>query len=284
MKIIPPYQITSEILNLINEATEYLILISPFVDFKNWDTIKTYLCNAQKRNVKITFYVRLDNENSKSWEQVEELGIKPRLIKNLHTKLYFNEKTGIVTSMNLLLSSSINAIEFGSIYNTNAELNELKEYVKKYLQPNIVEEKPSDEDLYFDKEKFTIILQNTLSNVFNRQTSCRWRNGVIEFDVFNSYYVEIDKVKNELQVSGRISQLEYDNFQTLAANEHRPKNTVLKLSDSCITLVRTNRLTSSKFDFLNVNEKKEIIELIVNFVNELGNYKDYCYKTSKASS
>jgi len=91
MKIIPPYQITSEILNLINEANEYLILVSPYVNFNNWEGIKTDIRNALKRNVKIFFYVRLQSENFTSWEQLEGLGITPKLIKNLHSKLYFNE-------------------------------------------------------------------------------------------------------------------------------------------------------------------------------------------------
>ena len=40
MKIIPPYQITSEILNLINEAEKYIVLVSPYVNFNNWERIK----------------------------------------------------------------------------------------------------------------------------------------------------------------------------------------------------------------------------------------------------
>ena len=96
MKFINPHQISSEILNLINEAGKYLVLVSPYVDFKNWDRIKVSILNAQKRGVQIVFYVRFDN--SKGWEQIEQLGIKPKLIKNLHAKLYFNEKWGVVTS------------------------------------------------------------------------------------------------------------------------------------------------------------------------------------------
>ena len=88
MKIIPPYQITSEILNLINESEKYIILVSPYVNFNNWDRIKVDILNAIKRGVRIEFYARLDNENFKSWEQIENLGIKPKLIKNLHAKLF----------------------------------------------------------------------------------------------------------------------------------------------------------------------------------------------------
>ena len=46
MKIIPPYQISSEILNLINQAEKYIVLVSPYVDFKSWGGIKQEIINA----------------------------------------------------------------------------------------------------------------------------------------------------------------------------------------------------------------------------------------------
>lgn len=39
-----------------------------------------------KRGVKIEFCTRLDNENFKSWEQMENLGLKPKMIKKLLIK------------------------------------------------------------------------------------------------------------------------------------------------------------------------------------------------------
>ena len=212
MKIIPPYQITSEILNLIHEAREYLILVSPYVNFNNWESIKIAIQNASNRNVKIKFYTRLDNENFKSWEQIEALNIQPKLVKNLHSKLYFNEKTGIVTSMNLLTSSHLNAIEFGAIYNTNEELEELKSYVKKYLEPTTEKEKPNDEELYIAKEKFQLLTQNFLSISLNRGISCKWQNGSIIINAKNTFYIHLDKVRNIFSVSGIVSALESENF------------------------------------------------------------------------
>ena len=96
MKIIPPYQITSEILNTINQAEKYIVLVSPYVNFTNWDRIKQDLINAMKRGVKVEFFTRFDSNNSQSWEQIELLGIQPKLIKNLHAKLYYSEKSAIV--------------------------------------------------------------------------------------------------------------------------------------------------------------------------------------------
>lgn len=281
MKIIPPYQITSEILNLINEAKEYLILVSPYVNFNNWERIKNDIENALKRNVKIKFYTRLDSENYKSWEQIEALGIEPKLIKNLHSKLYFNEKSGIVTSMNLLTSSNLNAIEFGAIYHTEEELKELKEFVKKYLEPNLEKEKPNDEDLYLAKEKFQIVLQNYLSNSLEQNVTIRWNNGNLSLNVKNQYSLSLDKVRNNFEIYGIISGVEHDNFGVFMTNSNL-KNVEVYLNSSSINAISKKSYTNNNFDFLTVAEKKEIMNIVLEFIKELTEFKSYCYINRKA--
>ena len=289
MKIIAPYQITSEILNLINESEEYLIIVSPYVNFKNWDRIKLDIANALKRNVAINFYTRFDTENFKSWEEIESLGIKPKLIKNLHAKLYFNEKSGIVTSMNLLTSSNLNAIEFGSIYDTDDELTELKSFVKKYLEPNLEKEKPNDDDLYLAKEKFDIVLSNYLSYYLNRSINCFWRNGVLNINANNQYFMTIDKVKNLFSISGVISADEKNNFGDFFSNNQDILDSTDIFCDGEIdamgsaVLLTKKSFTSNNFNYLNVSEKKEILTISWKFITELQKFKDSCYENKKAS-
>jgi len=283
MKIIPPYQITSEILNLINDANEYLILVSPYVNFNNWDRIKVDISNAIKRGVKIQFYARLDNENFKTWEQIEELGIKPKLIRNLHAKVYFNEKSGIVTSMNLLTSSNLNAIEFGSIYHTEDELSELQSFVKKHLEPNIESSKPNEEDMYFAKEKFHIILANYLSDRFNRGVSARWNNGTIEFNVNNQYYFNIDKGSNLVCLSGIISGLEYDNFDKFEEN-YQYSGFQIHASQNSIYLESTTKLSNSNLNYISNSEKKKLCKITSEFVENLTEFKQKCYSNHKAKA
>jgi hypothetical protein len=285
MKIIPPYQITSEILTLIHEADEYLILVSPYVNFSNWEGMKTAIQNALKRNVKIKFYARMDNENSKSWEQIETLGITPKLVKNLHSKLYFSEKTGIVTSMNLLTSSNLNAIEFGSIYNTAEELNELKNYVKKYLEPNIEKEKPNEEDLYIAKEKFQLLTQNFLDNHLNIRVSCYWKNGDLVINAKNTYYLNLNKVKNTFSIAGVVSGMESDNFSKFKDETNLSNLEMLKNVEDgaigCFTGVSKKSFTHNNFDFLSVYEKKEILDHTLGFILALTEFKSYIYENRK---
>ncbi len=276
MKIIPPYQITSEILNLINEAEEYIVLVSPYVNFNNWERIKVDISNAIKRGVKIQFYSRLDNENFNSWEQIEQLGLKPKLIKNLHAKLYFNEKFGIVTSMNLLTSSNLNAIEFGSIYHTEQELSELKSFVKKYLEPNVELSNPTEEDLYLAKEKFTIILSNFLSHKFDKYINTRWRNGVIEFNINNQYYFSVDKGSNLFYVTGIVSDWEFEN-SNFFKEKYKYEGFQVFASPNNIYISSEFKLSNSNLNFISVEEKKMLVQVIAKFVENLTEYKTNCY-------
>lgn len=288
MKIIPPYKISSEILEVIHEAEEYLILVSPYVDFTNWEGMKKAIQSAFTRNVKIKFYVRFEDKNFKSWEQIEALGIIPKLVKNLHTKLYFSEKKGIVTSMNLLTSSNLNAIEFGSIYNTSEEMNELKSYVKKYLEPHIEAEKPNDEDLYIAKEKFQILLENFLSNILESRVNCRWQKNALLISANNTYYLSLDKVKNKIVISGIVSSIEYEQFGLFCANSALDSFELscvgAESSLSSILAISKKSYSNNNFDFLMVKEKRDILDHTSQFIQEMKALKKYCYDNRKTLS
>lgn len=284
MKIIAPYQISSEIINIIHQAKKYLILVSPYIDILKWDAFKTELLKAQKREVKISVYIRYENDNYKSWEQLEAFGIKPKLIEGLHAKLYFNENTGIVTSMNLLNSSNLGALEFGALYDTPEELYELKSFVKSYLSPIVEKQIPTDEDIYLSKEKFTTILINALENELKRGISCRWDGRSFLLNAGNQFNFNIDKVKNSFYIDGIISELEHDNYSYFLQNTDLQKKAVLTLQNNSIIVTLNKKLSSSNFDHLLTNEKTEVLDCILDFVSDLLFFKEYCYKNKKLLS
>ncbi len=290
MKIIPPYKISSEILNLINQAEKYVVLVSPYVNFRNWGAIKQEIDKALKRGIKIEFFTRFDVDNNKSWEQINELGIQPKLVKNLHAKLYYNEKCGIVTSMNLLTSSNLSAIEFGTIFNTSDEVNELKYFVKHFLFPHVEKELPSDDDIYLSKEKFIIVLENSLSNMMGKHCNCRWNKGQIQINANNQFTVGIDKVNKCFYINGIISENESQQIR-LFINEFEKhfSNYNCKFNQSpddlpSVSAIYKNALSSDNFNYLNVIEKKEIINTALNFIGGLLNFKEECYKNRKNGS
>ncbi|MEZ4934400.1 MAG: phospholipase D-like domain-containing protein [Saprospiraceae bacterium] len=290
MKIIPPYQISSEILNLINQAEKYIVLVSPYVNFKNWGGIIQEIEKAKQRGVKIEFITRYDVDNFTSWEQIESLGIHPKLVKNLHAKLYYNEKNGIVTSMNLLTSSNLSAIEFGSVYDTKEEIQQLKYYVKQFLIPHLETELPSDEDLYLAKEKFIVALENSISNMTGRYARCKWDNGEISINANNQFTVSLDKVRKDLLISGIISGSESDDSDIFIQDFNQRFGGFetfidrAKGSACAMMTISVKSFTSDNFNFLKVPEKKEIISVTCGFIDMLMNFKDESCKRRKEAA
>lgn len=131
MKFIPIMEISSQIMTLIEEAEKEIIIVSPYVDIKNWDKLKRCLKNAIERKVAITFYAR---ENAQQdLEPLRQLNVRLVLIKDLHAKIYLNETYGIVSSQNLYQYSDINSIDFAYSTETEEERYQLVKLINKYL-------------------------------------------------------------------------------------------------------------------------------------------------------
>ncbi len=135
MIFLKPNSVSGEIMNLLDEANEKVIIVSPYCKFDKWYKLINKIKDLKSRGIEIEFYIR-DNE-PKSYEQVTAIGIKPICIPNLHSKLYLNEKYCIVTSMNLLLSSEINSLEIGYKTKSEQEYNELTDFYSTYLNKSI---------------------------------------------------------------------------------------------------------------------------------------------------
>lgn len=274
MRVIQPYQIPSELLNIINDSNSYLILVSPYINFNNWDRIKADLVKAIKRGVKIEVFTRLDVDNSKSWEEVEALGIKAKLIKNLHAKVYFNEKMGLVTSMNLLTSSYLNAIEFGSVFHDEDEIDELKKFVKQQLIPAVETETPNEEDIYISKEKFDIVLKNYLSSLFGENIKSRWVDGELRVNVrSNQYFIGIDKSNNKFYCYGIIGGKEFDTADEFIETNLKYIDFNYFLGNRGIEGENQKPFTSSNFNYLKVYEKKLICEFVADFITHVSDFK-----------
>lgn len=131
MMFIPPLEISSKIMTLIQEANEELILVSAYVEVDNWSKMKKCLEKAVSRNVKITFYARENAKQNLSF--LKQPGIKLILVRDLHAKLYINENYGIVTSQNIVEYSDKNSIDIGYVTEKASERKELVEFVRKYI-------------------------------------------------------------------------------------------------------------------------------------------------------
>lgn len=132
MKLIKPAEIAAKIMTLIDEADEELIIVSAYNNLSDWDKLQKHFQGALRRKINMNYYVRA-NEYHKG---LDDLGIKPTPIENLHAKFYMNEKYAIVTSMNLVLYSDTYSLDIGYLTENERELNDLKEYYERFIKPH----------------------------------------------------------------------------------------------------------------------------------------------------
>ena len=108
--MIKPSEISARILTLLDESDERVIIVSPYMKISKWYKFMNKINGLKTRRILIEIYVRDDPDNTATYRDLDQLALEYKKIPHLHSKLYLNERYGIVTSMNLLLSSEINSI------------------------------------------------------------------------------------------------------------------------------------------------------------------------------
>ncbi|MBX0333428.1 hypothetical protein K3G39_09275 [Pontibacter sp. HSC-14F20] len=145
MKFIPPLEIASKIMTLIEDANEYLVVVSPYVNLKNWEKMKLRLRRAKERGVRIEFYIRQNADMDLM--QFTELGITPIRIQDLHAKLYYNEEYAIVTSQNMIKYSDENSIDIGYVTETKEEIQQLVNFTERNLKTYAPHSSPTEKPI-----------------------------------------------------------------------------------------------------------------------------------------
>ena len=133
MKLIRPSEISGRILSLLDESESLVILVSPYMKISKWYKITNKIKSLEARKIHAEIYVRDDPENETTYRDLDLIGLQYKKIPYLHSKLYLNERYGIVTSMNLLLSSEINSLEIAYATETWEEYNDLLGYFYRHL-------------------------------------------------------------------------------------------------------------------------------------------------------
>ena len=133
MKLIKPSEISASILTLLDESDERVIIVSPYMKILKWYKFINKVNGLKARKIITEIYVRDDHENKETYHDLDRLALEYKKIPHLHCKLYMNERYGIVTSMNLLLSSDINSLEIGYATETCTEYNELLGFYHRYI-------------------------------------------------------------------------------------------------------------------------------------------------------
>lgn len=138
MRLLHPPQVSGEIMNLLDKARQQVVIVSPYNKIKNWHKLAPYLLRLHTRNLPVEYYVRREKTPSPGLLEVREAGFTPIEIEGLHCKFYLNETYGIVTSMNLLLSSDVNALEIGYVTETAQEYADLVQFLDDNIRNRVV--------------------------------------------------------------------------------------------------------------------------------------------------
>lgn len=275
MKLIKPSQISGEILTLFEEADKKIIIVSPYCKIGKWYKLLAKLKSLLERNIQIEFYVREGELDT--IQEVKQTGIVPICIKNLHCKIYMNEKEAIVSSMNLLLSSEMNSLEIAYKTTNQEEYNELLDFYNRYIK------KPENENTYSDKTH----LFETLSNKFERIRIYENENELVLKTHNNSYHCFIwnvgKKNQNKLRISGILSVKEFEESKYLKNQIQKRTNLEIEFIESghkngygynSVWATTINFLKSENINYVLSNESNEITENIINFIIEVQNIKN----------
>ena len=296
MKIIPPHKVTAQLLDIIHEAEKELILVSPYVDFTSWQKPVTAIKSAISRGVKVTFYIRSNQESQASRDYVQRLGLTPVLVENLHAKMYLSEKDGILTSMNLLRYSDSNSIEIGTQIEHPAELQELHRIVERFIAqqapaphsipaPAPAAAEPITNPFKLPQppasQPFDESLQRYLRKEVDRQASVGWSDDtVLDISILNnSFTFEMGRPAIKAVLEGIVSEREADRFIANRQKYFTAPDMVYSVirKSGYYTQVRgthTTLFSERDPDQLPDKERERLHHTIATFVRALRAFKD----------
>lgn len=101
------WQISAALMEIISEARQRLTLVSPYN--RHWGHLRREIVAAQQRGVDVTVYYRADEPSP----VVGHDSFTAVPIKMLHAKIYANESTALVASMNLHETSALSSRDVG---------------------------------------------------------------------------------------------------------------------------------------------------------------------------
>ena len=129
MKILEPSENFLSITKMIENAKEFVIIVSPYSYLEGWeDSLIKAINYASERNVHISYYVR----EKEGIGGTEKLNVSLYEVPNLHAKLFFTEKEAIFSSFHLKNTDEIN---WGYTLNYPDEYNELKSFFEENIKP-----------------------------------------------------------------------------------------------------------------------------------------------------
>ena len=126
-------EITQRVENILEEARQRVIFVTPYL--RLWGHLKTNIEQAVKKGVDVRFLIRQDRDQVRAedvdWLRSHKVTVLE--IAGLHAKIYMNEQTLLVSSMNITESSTNNSYEVALEVEDALQDKALREYVSSKL-------------------------------------------------------------------------------------------------------------------------------------------------------
>ncbi len=127
------------VLSIIESAKQEVTIVSPYL--KLWPHAKQALERAaRKKVVRLRLVIRKNRDDKDkdkddlSW--LSALGVEVLEVENLHAKIYINETSAILSSMNFHASSAQGSLEVAVPITDPVTLSQLREYITETLIPS----------------------------------------------------------------------------------------------------------------------------------------------------
>src|SRR5712691_3509639 len=126
-------EVEAQILSIIRNAIRNVILVTPYLAL--WGHLQNTIDEAVSRGVVVSFIIR-----TKEKPPIEDMGwlvdhkVKLYEIPDLHAKIYINESTVLISSMNITEHSTTNSLEFAMIVESRKDATRFRNYVSDMLK------------------------------------------------------------------------------------------------------------------------------------------------------
>jgi len=273
MELIKPSEVSSKILTLLDESDEKVIIVSPYCKFSKWYKLTRKIKELKNRNISIEFYIRDGSDNINSRKEVEKINIDPILIKDLHCKIYLNEKYGIVSSMNLLLSSEINSLEIAYKTETDVEYNELLNFHTRYISLNKVNSKEHNTVKIPNGMDWKDFVCYEIGDQSGRNAYHKFYRGEINIKTsINNYYIGIfNNGEDFLQISGILSYKELEYAKGFHQRLEEESGSIIEFEEGednhySFIFGIMPKLKSNRIYNIDSSELDDIASYIINFI------------------
>lgn len=125
--------IAPKVLEVIDNAKENVVIVTPWVDL--WQHAKNSIEKARKNGVQVQFLIRRESgvEDKPDTRWLLDHKVRVSVVERLHAKIYLNEKSVLISSMNLRESSALNSLEVAMLLHDPADEQRVRDYVSAEL-------------------------------------------------------------------------------------------------------------------------------------------------------